>query len=194
MNKSNKNNVNPLNKLAMAISLSVASALYSLSALALASDVKHELHTIEIDAEKKSGAHIVLEIDGQTTEVNVPIEVLHDRDKLANALSDLPLDKREKVLAAIDNLQSSTDIEIHSDSDTEHVNKKVVVIEMADGDESTVHKKVIKNMSLDDHGHHIVKMKHKGKVGVDSIINMLKHGDYSAEELNQLQQALDAKR
>ena len=44
-------------------------------------------------------------------------------------------------------------------------------------------------------GHHkIFKFEHGSEMGAKGIIKMLQHGDYSAEELNKIQQALDSKR
>jgi hypothetical protein len=94
--------------------------------------------------------------------------------------------------------ESIIDGEHHIEVMTDDGDNKVIVMEF-DGDELTGGKmrKVIKEMmipSLINSKHNNVQFIQKGQMTADSLIRMVKHSDFTADDLNKIQQALDAKR
>jgi len=84
---------------------------------------------------------------------------------------------------------------ISGDGDREN---KVIVMEFdtegaSDGNVHKVMKRIMKP-SMISSKHQKVQFIHKGKMTADSLIRMIQHSDFSADELNTIQQALDAKR
>lgn len=93
---------------------------------------------------------------------------------------------------------SIIDGEHHIEVLTDGGDNKVIVMEF-DGDELTGGKmrKVIKEMmlpSLMNLKHNNVQFIQKGKMTADSLIRMVNHSEFTADDLNKIQQALDAKR
>jgi len=84
---------------------------------------------------------------------------------------------------------------ISGDGDREN---KVIVMEFdSEGSsEGNVHKvmKRIMNPSMISSKHQKVQFIHKGKMTADSLIRMIQHNEFTADDLNTIQQALDAKR
>jgi len=94
--------------------------------------------------------------------------------------------------------ESIIDSEHHIEILAEDGEKKVIVMDIdgTDLSDGKMHK-VIKEMMLPSiiHSNHKnVKFIQKGKVTADSLIRMIKHSEFTADELNKVQQALDAKR
>lgn len=184
-----------IKQIPMAVALSLFGASLSLSALSYASgfdttDVVKELHTIEIEADDSATAKIFIDINGEASKFDVPKEALEDPAQLEQLLADVPPEVKDKLMQSLSSLSMNAH---HIRIDGGHGDEKVVIIDIED-----------------EHGEHLSgEMKHKiikkfahenvfvqkgGKVGADSIIRMLSHGEYSAEELDKIQKVLDSKR
>ena len=193
-------------KTTLAVTLSVAGAVSSASALAMMSEDKHistEVHQIEVIADGSGAtsdlAKIFVDIDGEVTNLSIPKSSLQDKAALEAALADVPEELREKLLKDLGNIHFDENIikivksEGHgngvswsSDSDNEHV----FVIELDDGElGSDIANKVIKKFRHGN-GEKIIEFKHGGNLGADSIIRLLEHGKYSADELDKIQQEI----
>jgi hypothetical protein len=94
--------------------------------------------------------------------------------------------------------ESIIDGEHHIEVLTNGGDNKVIVMEF-DSEElsgGNMHKIIKKMMlpSIINSKHNNVQFIQKGKMTADSLIRMLKHSDFTADDLNKIQQALDAKR
>lgn len=197
-------------KTSLAIAFSLAGVVSSVSALAMVSDDDHvstEIHQIEVSVEDTGSsmdeAKIFVDIDGEVTNLSIPKSSLQDKAALEAALADVPEELREKLLKDLGNIHidentikivkgDGHDSAMSWSSDTG--NEHVFVIEMEEGElGSDIANKVIKKFRHGS-GEKIIEFKHGAGLGADSIIRLLEHGKYSADELNKIQQALDAKR
>lgn len=132
------------------------------------------------------------------------------REKIIVNLSDIKLNEENfRVLVAGDGheklhllskefTESLTDGEHHIKILAEGGENKVIVMEF-DNEELTggnMHKVIKKMMlpSIINSKHSNVQFIHKGQMTADSLIRMVKHSEFTADELNKIQQALDAKR
>lgn len=187
-------------KTALALSFSMIGAVSSVSALAMVSESEHKIHEIEIIADESKDVRIFTNIDNEFNEIDITVGELADSEKLKQALSELPEHIREKVvdnLAGIhtkgkmvkveafadvknfDNIESERFFVLHSDDDTHATEGLHKVVEgLPDGDE---HVKVF-------------KFGHGAGKSADSLIHLLNKGEFSVDELDKIQQALDAKR
>ena len=176
---------------------------------ALASDTEKHVQEVIIEAHDdrdSSSVNIFVDVDGEITNVTIPKEALGDKDKLAEALADVPDDLRDKLISDLENInmgklhKDTAQVHVkHHDGDHEKLNwvsdsgaQKVIIMEIddEDGDHQQMVHKVVKGSA----DHKFIEFKHDGKVGAESIIKLLSHGEYSPAELNQIQKALDAKR
>ncbi len=181
-------------KLPLAMALSFVGATLSMSGLVVANDEKYEIHTIEIEATANEQANIMIDIDGEMTEFTVPKSVLGDPEQLSELLIDVPAKVKDQLLTSLSSLAIDArhiKVKGHSPDD-----ENIVIVEIDDeiddeleeGDSRTIHKMVKK------FHHNNIVIEHGGKIAVDSLIKMLSHRDFSVEELNKLQKALDEKR
>jgi len=203
-----------LNKTSLALALSIFGAASTMSALAVASADKDELrqlHRIEVIAGDSEQVKVFVNANGETTNVSLTKDALQDRAQLEAALVDVPEELREKLLNSLDSLHLDTKV-IDIDglvelgegmSLLENSSGENVFVVKIDGDESehSIASTVVRELKHSfKHGlstgdkHRVIEFKHRGKLGADSVVRMLEHGKYSAEELNKIQQALDAKR
>ncbi|MEW6992547.1 hypothetical protein AADZ91_17920 [Colwelliaceae bacterium 6441] len=192
------------NKTSLALGFSLLGAISSMSAIAMASDVKHQVHEIEVIAKDSDDVKVFVSVDGDVTDLNFPKSTLEDKAQLENALADVPEEIREKLLKTLSAIHHDGDvmkIEMHGDS-TDHSswvsdNEQVFVIHAGDENTSDIAQKVITKFKHGDGDvslNKVFKFKHGGKLGADGVIRLLNHGKFSADDLDKIQQALDKKR
>lgn len=177
----------------MALALSLLGASLSLSAHSYAkgydntAEVK-EIHTIEVEVEESSEAKIFIDINGDAMKFDVPKEALNDPAQLEQLLADVPPEAKDKLMQSLSSLSLSTD---HLNVDESDQKVFIIDIENEHGEHLSgdMKHKIIKKFA-----HENLFVQKGGKVGADSIIHMLSRGEYSAEELNKIQKALDSKR
>jgi len=193
------------NKTSLALALSLVGAASTVSALAMTTTPDKKVHHINIAADDNRDAHIMVSIDGQMTKLSVSKEALNNKELLAEELANEPEDIREKLTSALNGLHlNSRDIFFkHHQVDDNADAQRVVIMSKGDGahHEGTRHDKVItkvinglSGLHLDSLNDHSLKFVSDGKVAADSIVSLLSHGKYSADELDKIQQALDSKR
>jgi len=200
--------MNKLKKLPLALALAVLGTTSSLSALAMKADQEPVVKEIKIEIEKDNakGASIFVVADGESTAVDISPDTLNDKEALAEALSELPDETKDKVLQALDGLSlDAKHIKVHSGDhkvlewNGSMENEHVIVMDIDgelgdDSDKEKLHqviKRVIKGHGSDGFAY---KFKHGGKLSADSLIRLLEHGKFSQDDLDKIQQALDAKR
>lgn len=185
-----------------------ALAIFSAGSLAAYSDdnVVVKEFKIEVEADSEKGAHVIVDGDVDHAVVKLSKEDLNDPAKVEAALADLPEETREKVSKALSNIQMDGDkffFTIDDDSENQWISKSgeehmiIVDVDSEESADGSVIKKVIKKMAHGAHGHDgekVFKFKHSGKSSTDILLHLIKKGDFSAEDLDKLQQALDEKR
>lgn len=190
----------PLNKTALAIAFSVAGVLSSVSALAMTSDVKEVKHRIEVVADESENVRVFVSVNGDMTKVEVPKEALTDKDQLADALVDVPEEVKTKLIDQLANIHMDdgmikVEAFVHGDEHNTWVNKDdehIVIVkagDVAEGEEGA--KRVIKRMKKGDK---VFEFKTGGGLSADTIIRLLGHGEFSSDDLDKIQRALDEKR
>jgi len=207
------------NKTAIAISLSIVGAVSSVSALAMATD-KTPLQEVEIivDGDTNKNMNVFVSVDGEVTTADVSPLAMSDPEELRKLFIDVPDDIREKLIESLLNARDDNgNLKVVVDGDiginqelhwiSEHNNegghsievmgdndeKKVIVMEFDHKFDSDVAQKVIKKIKNSSR-HKNVKVIHHRKVKIDSLMTMIESNDFTADELNKIQQALDAKR
>ena len=197
---------NYFNKTSLALAFSLLGAASSMSAIAMNTSDKDQIHEVEVIADDSEDVKIFVSIDGEVTDVKLPKSALGDKAQLEAALIDLPVELREKLLNDLGNIHledkmvkidkqgHSTNLSWNSDSENEHV---IVLHTEMEGSTDDVANKLIKefkHVSADGSMEKVFKIKHDGKLSAESVIRLLNHGDFSPEDLDKIQQALDAKR
>ena len=191
-----------LNKTALAISFSVLGALSSMSAIAMSS-AEHKEQRIEIIADGDKDVQIFVSADGELNEIEMPKEALSDAGQLESYLSELPDDLRAKVINQLTNIQLDAKmIKIHTgdgqglvsnwvDTEAEHV----IVLKQSEGeDAASIAKQMVHKFAHGDGKTKIFKFNNGGKIPASAVIKLLEHAELSADDLDKIQQALDAKR
>lgn len=191
-------------KLTLALSLALFGGAGSLSALALATEPTHEVHTLHevmVEINDDENANITVEINGEITDLVVPKSALYNKEKLAEVLSDVPVEVREQLLADLGNIHISNKMakvhKIDGESDMTWASKygqRVIVVDSEDTGHDVDINQVVRRVK-----HHIgvdntFVIKHDGKMGVDMVSRLIKDADYSQEELDKIQQAIDEQR
>ncbi|NQZ88117.1 MAG: hypothetical protein HRT54_11135 [Colwellia sp.] len=195
------------NKTAIVASLSILGAVSSVSALAIATD-NSQLQEVEIivDGDRNKNMNVFVSVDGEITSADVSLSAMSDPDELRKLLSDVPDELREKLIESLMNahddnghfkvvVDGDVDIsqELHWLSEDDNEENKVIVMELDHHLEGGIAHKVIKKIMNSSH-HKNVKVIHHSKMITNSLMRMIKNSDFTADELNKIQQALDAKR
>lgn len=189
------------NKL-LSLVLAAAGAFASLTALAAVTDENVKIHELEIEADSEKGAHIiVMADDGTKLEKKMSFAELEDKDNLKALLVDLPEEEQQKILAALDKVQlGMNEVVIHKAGDDTHA-KRVMVMNFDsdaefDSDIEIIEDKQVKVLKkiLRAGGDHKVIEIHKQGAGLDAVLHLLKKGEFDADQLDKIQQALDKKR
>jgi hypothetical protein len=212
------------NKTAIALTLSLFGAVGSVSALAMATDnTQLQEVEIIVEGDTDKNMNVFLSVDGEITNVDVSPSAMSNPEALRELLSDVPEDVREKLIESLMNAQDdngnfkvvvSGDVgisqELHQisgeNNEVEHNirviddsgENKVIVMEFDESNSGGyIAQKVIKEMvhsSVKPSHHRSVQVIHQGNMSAYSIMRMIKHSDFTAEELNKIQQVLDVKR
>jgi uncharacterized protein YpmB len=136
--------------------------------------------------------------NGTITDIKLTNEQIEDKAKLAKALADVPVDVREQIIDSLSG-ESENIIRINTDDNknvhwvSDNGDEKIIVVEIEeDGKTDEKHHKIIKHFK---NGEEIKEL----KVGFEGsnterLIRMINKGKFSSDDLNKLQQALDAKR
>jgi len=209
------------NKTAIALVLSLLGAASSVSALAMATDntVRQEVE-VKIDENSNENMNVFVSVDGEITTVDVSPSAMKSPEELRELLVDVPENIREKLIESLlsekihnNNLKMVIDGEgdIHQelywlsnaeklvDHNIEVTGENRVIVRAFDDNNSGINvaQKVIKHMkhrSVEPSHLRNFQVIHQGNMSADSIMRMIKRSDFTADELNEIQQALDAKR
>ncbi|WP_286235553.1 hypothetical protein [Thalassotalea sediminis] len=188
-----------INKTTLAIAFSVLGALSSMSAIAM-STAEIKEHRIEVIADGEQDVQVFVSTNGEVTELALPKATLSDTVALKDALSDLPEDLRNKVAEQLGNIHLDANIvKIHSDSKAitswaDGDAEQVFVFEIEDEtSDNNIAKKIIKKFKHDG-AHKVIEIKRNGHMGPELIMKLLKNGEFTVDDLDKIQQALDAKR
>ncbi|WP_448565374.1 hypothetical protein [Thalassotalea ganghwensis] len=191
-----------LNKTTLAMLFSVAGATASMSAIANMSETKVFSHKIEIDSLNDANVTVYVNSDGDTQEFIFSKDELENKADLEAALETLPDEIRDEVVASLTNIENADGlIKLHlGDSNHKVFNwvggsdEKVFVIEKESlGELKDEIKQKVKKFHFIT-GDHDIKVKDSATLQTDIIANLIKRGTFSQDDLNRLQQALDAKR
>ncbi|MCJ8320598.1 MAG: hypothetical protein MJK12_13250 [Colwellia sp.] len=195
-----------LSKITLALSLALFGGASSLSALAMATEPNlelHEKHVVMVEINGDENANIRVEVNGEVTDVIVPKIVLHDRVKLAEALSELPVEVREQLLSDLGNIHLGDKmIKVHKFDGQSDVNwvsedgEHIVIIESdsVEGNHTVDIKQMVKRLKHRISDKNTFVIKHDVKMKPDMLLSLIKDADFSPEELDQIQQAIDEKR
>lgn len=188
-----------LNKTALAISLSLIGAISSMSAIAMSKAERRIEQKIEIVADDTKDVQVFVSNNGNITELEVPQASLTDKAYLENALADLPSDLREKLVAQLSNIHMDGKVIKLNTADAntwvEGDGEKVIVLKsIGEGDAHTIAKEMVQQFTVGDGKHKVFEFKHGKKATANTVMRLLEHGSFTPEELDKIQQALDAKR
>ncbi|OKY24782.1 MULTISPECIES: hypothetical protein [Thalassotalea] len=188
-----------INKTTLAIAFSVLGALSSMSAIAMSTSDSKE-HQIEVIADGDKDVQVFVKSNGEVADLVLSEATLNDLTALKGALSVLPEDLRDKVAEQLGNIHVDADmIKIHSNSEsistwTDGNAEQVFVFEIEEESSgSNIAKKIVKEIKHDGE-HKVIQIKKAGHVGPDLIMKLLEKGEFTVDDLDNIQQALDAKR
>jgi hypothetical protein len=215
------NKMKLFNKTVIALTLSLLGAASSVSALAMVTDnaVREEVE-IKVVESTNDNMNIFVSVDGEVTTKDVSSSVMNNPEALRELLVDVPDNIREKLIESLtsqnihnDNykvvIDGDGDIhqELHwlskSDNEVDHSievildnsDSKVIVMEFDENDlEGNIAQKVIKQMIHTSGKERSVQVIPQGNMSAESIMRMIKHSNFTADDLNEIQQVLDAKR
>ena len=161
-------------------------------------DIKHK--TIEIKALKGENVNVMVDTNGNAQTIIISEADLADTELLKNKLANLDDESRADVLQALVGLSGN---ETHEPLKIKHGGThKVIVVNQGDdqlvemsgdnnieiefnGDERHI---IRKHIILEDDSYDIIKDH------TDAIAKLIERGEFSQQELDKLQAALDAKR
>lgn len=199
-----KNFHKKFNKTALGIMFSVLGAAASMSALASIEDTNQhvdEEHRVEIIKGDDHEVQVYVNVDGAGTDLTLSTEILNDESQLLEYLQQLPESSRTDVFNSLTQLKDKgVVIDFDSDDQTEvkwvsdSGEENVFVIELDEahvqGDKTH---KIIKHI-IKGGDNNMMKFKHAKGLSADMVTRLISKGDFSQDELNTIQQALDAKR
>lgn len=158
-------------------------------------DVRHKI--IEIKTKKGADIDVMVEADGHSEQVVLTPEELNDPDILESKLAHLDDETRETVMSALSGISVSGEhgMEIHK--------AKVITVNKGAGEQLHVYSDDVDVDFEFVHGEgnkrikkHIVIGDHDGVIKGHSsaIVSLIDRGEFSQEELDKIQAAVDAKR
>ena len=161
-------------------------------------DIKHKI--IEIKAVKGENVNIMVDTNGKSETVIISHDELADPNLLKDKLTNLDDETRETVLEALKELSGN---EPHDLMKMKHGGKhKVIVVNKGDGqlmkmsDDNDIEIQIDgdeghimrKHIVIEDDSYDIIKG-HS-----DAIAKLIERGEFTQQELDRIQAALDAKR
>lgn len=206
------------NKTAIALTLSLLGSVCSVSALAMATNSdKFEEVIVKVEKDLDRKMNVFVNVDGEVTNVDVSPSAMKNPVELDKLLANVPEEIRKKLIADLNSenlhegnvkviIDHDTDKEViwisegddieehHIEVLSEDGHKKVMIMEL-DGDISENHEihSVVQKM-IDPSNLKTMQFIHKGTMTAESIVGMVERGNFTAEELDKIQQALDVKR
>lgn len=195
-------NKRALTTLSLAMSVLLLGTINSPSLFAAQSESREQHQTVEISIEsdgKNEVADIVMNIDGEIIKIQLPKSVLKNKQALADALSDVPENIRENLINTLSAAHDNT-TELHrvheqnNESDHQWMSKsgeKVIIIDIDDSDGK---KHIIKQMMHGEEGSNAFFFSDEAGMSADMIIRLIKGANFSNEDLDNIQQVIDAKR
>ncbi|QDP01216.1 hypothetical protein [Thalassotalea sp. PS06] len=193
------------------LSASVCAGLIALamSPALQATETKEIEQEIEIIKEKGSDANVTVSENGNTTTLKLSDEALKDKAVLEQELADLPQETREVVMKALGKVAMVGNGDGHVlHIESEHGEEAFEWVSEGDGANKVIVVDTISETHGEDHDVKIIKkvvhadseggpvfISANGEGGAaKAIVHLLKKAELSPEELDQIQQALDAKR
>mgnify|MGYP000409083407 FL=1 len=209
------------NKTAIALTLSLLGAASSASAITMTTDnTLHEEIKIKVVDNKNDKMNVFVSVDGKITTVDASPSVMNNPEELRELLVDVPEDIRDKLIESLisknihhDNLEIDIGVEGDINQELHWLSKgenevnhnieatgenRVIVMKIDDSNsENRVVQKVVKQMlhtSVKPSNLRNLQIVHQGNMTAESIISMIRRTDFTADELNAIQQVLDVKR
>ncbi|KGJ98446.1 hypothetical protein [Thalassotalea sp. ND16A] len=187
---------------------------------AFAEDVEME-REIQIISNDSMTAQVSIVNNGDVTEFEISTAALHDIELLKTEIADLPQESQDIIVESFGKMPKLhrrhggelhqqheenvmvvevddvvRELEWISEEGADGDNARVVVIEMHDdnGEKRHIDKQVIHRVMRTDGDHVFIKADGDRDSHAKAIQHMLSRGKFSTDELDQIQQALDAKR
>ena len=192
----------------LALMLSAVGASACMSAIAMATSPEHIEQRIEVIAENNEDAKVVVDIDGEVHKLTIPAGALADEDRLRDVLSRMPDDVQDKLFNVLRGLSVDENVVKFVSDDNSVVlfeidkelgdvgatkdAENVFVFKMGGSVKESSHR-IVQHMRSSDK-HKVIKFKDAEHAFSDVIINLLSQSEFSQEELDKIQTALDAKR
>lgn len=208
--------LNTINKTILATALAFGlSSFVATSAFAEDVEIEREIKVISNDAKT---AQVSIVNNGDVTEFEVSKAALHDIEQLKTEITDLPEETQDIILESLGKMpklhkmhrdglhqehvmvvedgDAVRELEWISEDGVDGDGAKVMVIEMHgdNGERTHIDQKVIHKVMSHDGDHVFIKADGDSGSHVKAIQHMLSRGTFSAEQLNEIQKALDAKR
>lgn len=163
---------------------------------------KHKL--IEINAQQDRNVKIMVGDDGNVTTLEFTMEELKDDYAIEQKLAGLDENTRETVMEALEGVMHMADADFDPGVYAGEGHEKVIIKHQGAG--NIVHMNADKDIDyefvVDDEGGEKVLSKHiiigdantvlKGHT--DAVVGLINKGEFSQEELDKIQAAIDAKR
>ncbi|OUS26339.1 hypothetical protein A9Q98_10840 [Thalassotalea sp. 42_200_T64] len=211
--------LNTLSKTILAITLALGlSSFVATSAYAEDVEMEREIQIISGDA---MNAQVSIVNNGDVTEFEISKAALHDIEQLKTEIADLPEETQDIILQSLGKMpklhrrHGGELHELHEENvivvevddvvrELEWVSEegvdgeiaKVMVIEMHDdhGERRHIDKQIVHRVMRTDADHVFIKADGDSGSHAKAIQHMLSRGKFSTDELDEIQQALDAKR
>lgn len=165
-------------------------------------DVKHKI--IEIKADSASDVNIVLSTDGYDETITLTHDELQDEYLLEDRLAHLDADVRETVMKALGGVKTMKFSSTDGNAFFHDTEKKVVVINKGEGGLAFANSNGDVDFDFevltDDGGKEVRKHIVIGdamkvlKGHTDAIVRLIERGEFTQDELDKIQSAIDVKR
>lgn len=189
------------NKTVLAMLLSVIGATASMSAIANMSEDKVKVHKLKINKALDNNVNVYVNNNGETNEFIFSTDDLSSRENVEKLLASLPVEIREHITGALVNNEGVDGlVKLHKVLP----NTKVFNWTTSDNDDKVLVLKGDESIEINsDDDHHMMKfhfvsgnqdIEESGKLHADIITKLIQHGEFTQDDLDKLQQAIDAKR
>ncbi|WP_281561700.1 hypothetical protein [Thalassomonas sp. RHCl1] len=193
----------------LVLAMTLAGLTLTTQVSALPAEPVTKVKEFKVKAGDGGDASIFANVNGEFIRVEVPKQALEDKEALEAALSGLPQDVRETVSAVLTDVEFGEDniklkkliveakdaakelvkVKLNGDSGEE----RVIVVDVDEAGHGLSHHKFFESVD----GNKVIKIISGDKsktVGKETIIRLLSAADLTAQELDEIQQALDKKR
>lgn len=187
-----------INKTTLALAFSVLGAVSSMSAIAMSTESSKE-HRIELIADGNKDIQVFINAQGDISEFELSPDTLKDPVALESALTNVPVEIRDKLVEQLQRIDIGANV-IHIENSHEDIStwtdgesEQIFVFNIDDASNSNIAKKLVKKIKHDGE-HKVINIERSGQVGADLIMKLLEKGTFTVDDLDSIQQALDAKR